>query len=648
MARYLFADCETHNAGREYSMPPHEFVRLFQWAWDNGDVQTMEVHTENDIEQVRDIIRSADYVVFHNGISADLGWIFGPDSIEPVELALQNKVIDTLYLTHLLQPCPASYTNREGKVLKSDKPGTMMKYYSLDNVAFQFGVEGKFGDIKALARKYNPEGTKVEDLDFSLIPLDDPEFLEYARQDVVSTREILRQLRFLSTRIKYDADYIWREMLALSIAAQMSRNGWTVDVAKAQARVDALEERKTERMKWLVSEFDFPTKGSMPWRSNDGKNAIVGALRSFGIDPVTAKDWPQGKTGPSLAGDVIKEYTEGTDAEELGEVLAELQGQRPLAAQALDNLKEDGKVHISVTALQRSGRFSITKPSLTTWTARGKNSVEKEYFVASPGRKLVEADLSNADQRIVAALSGDRAYAERFEPGADGHEITGRLMFGDEAYEADMPEGWQDDPELRKKNPSRQVAKALSHAFAYGAGPRTLANTARKDKKATEHLSDDDLLDMAKLFVETMNREYPDTAEWRRNSYLEAESGWVTNVWGRRMKIDTRLWSPERKEWYSRAFTQGSAMYGQSGTHEILKDGLIRIAKDKLFVLRWLVATVHDAVVWDIPESELGWAVPYIVSQIETTFDPKQPGTQPIFFPLEAGEPADDWFRAGH
>ena len=211
-----------------------------------------------------------------------------------------------------------------------------------------------------------------------------------------------------------------------------------------------------------------------------------------------------------------------------------------------------------------------------------------------------------------------------------------------------MPEGWRDDPELRKKNPSRQVAKALSHAFAYGAGPRTLANTARKDKKATEHLSDDDLLDMAKLFVETMNREYPDTAEWRRNSYLEAESGWVTNVWGRRMKIDTRLWSAERKEWYSRAFTQGSAMYGQSGTHEILKDGLIRIAKDKLFVLRWLVATVHDAVVWDIPESELEWAVPCIVSQIETTFDPKKPGTQPIFFPLEAGEPADDWFRAGH
>ena len=57
---------------------------------------------------------------------------------------------------------------------------------------------------------------------------------------------------------------------------------------------------------------------------------------------------------------------------------------------------------------------------------------------------------------------------------------------------------------------------------------------------------------------------------------------------------------------------------------------------------------MHDAVVWDIPESELEWAVPYIVSQIETTFDPKKPGTQPIFFPLEAGEPADDWFRAGH
>src|SRR5690606_5975643 len=100
---------------------------------------------------------------------------------------------------------------------------------------------------------------------------------------------------------------------------------------------------------------------------------------------------------------------------------------------AIRSTWEDGKAHPEITSLQRSGRFSMTNPSLPIWGSRTDElALDKEYFIASPGRKLVEMDFSNADQRIVAALSGDEAYALRFEPGADGHEISGRLMFGDE------------------------------------------------------------------------------------------------------------------------------------------------------------------------------------------------------------------------
>lgn len=484
-------------------------------------------------------------------------------------------------------------------------------------------------------------------MDYSLIPLDDPDFLKYARQDVVAVRDLFNYLMYVKSMDDYSGEYLWREMIVLSINERMSRNGFRVDVDLARKFSDDATKRREAIMAWLVQEFNMPTKGTMPWRSNEGKQAIIDAFASFGITPETRPTWPMGKTGPSLAGDTLKELAADTEAEPLAEALAELGGQRALPDQALENVKSDGKVHPRITALQRSGRFSTTKPALTTWSARGKKAIEKSYFIASEGCKLVEADLSNADQRIVAALSGDEEYAKRFEPGADGHEITGRLMFGDEQYEATMPDGWEGDPALRRKNPSRDIAKALSHAFAYGAGAKTLARTARKDK-AVSHLSDDELLELAYRFVDAMNEAYPYNKLWRQKAAEEGEQGFVVNTWGRRIPIDTKAYDPERQRHYSRSYTQSPAAYGQSGTREILMDGLIRIAKDKIFVLRWIVATVHDAILADVPESELGWAVPYITSMVESTYDPGGLGTQPIHFPLSAGEPSDNWLEAGH
>lgn len=629
----VFADIESHNSGLEFDMEPREFFRLGQWAVG----RTGDIHLTTDYDEFMHVIDNADLLVFHNGIGFDLNALYGKDSMRPLELALERKVWDPFVAYPLRFRIPQWYTTRSGKKGSTyqdgkQKPELVKKFLALDNLTHQHGLEGKLGNLQELAKKHNPPKTKVADLDYSLIPLDDPEFLEYAEQDIVA----LRQLAIYMMDRQGISAYEWREHLIMAINAQMTRNGFAVDLEDAQTRVDQHLRKKDELMKWLVEEYDFPTEGKAPWSSAAGKEVILKVLADHGITPETHPEWERTKTGNiSLSGDAVIELTIGTEAEEFARNLATLKGQRPLAQLALDSTHTDGKVHPNMTSLQRSGRFSMTKPSLPIWGSRTEALAEdKRYFIASPGRKLVEMDYSNADQRIVAALSGDKNYLERFVPGADGHEISGRLMFGDEFYESQMLPGWQMSDKIRKENPLRHIAKALSHAFAYNAGPKTLAKTS----KLPENPEDPEMepLKLAYKFIDAMNRRYPDNKRWREDAYEEGLSGWIWNDWGRRMPVDK-----------DRSYTQSPGLLGQSGTREIMCDGLIRIAIDKIEVLRWLVATVHDAVIWDIPESEIEWAVPYIQSKMETTFQPKR-GGQPVHFPMSAGAPADTWLAAGH
>ena len=78
--QYVFFDCETHNAGLEYGMEPEQFVRLFQYAINDGPVKMI-----TDLEEAKQILRDADFIVGHNIINADLNWMFGVDSMEPLQ-----------------------------------------------------------------------------------------------------------------------------------------------------------------------------------------------------------------------------------------------------------------------------------------------------------------------------------------------------------------------------------------------------------------------------------------------------------------------------------------------------------------------------------------------------------------------------------
>lgn len=625
----LFFDVESYSVTERYNMPPERFVRLGQYAWERDG----EVHLTTDLEEMRAQIRAADLVVGHNILSFDLPAVFGSDSLEPLEMAMAGRVLDTLVWASVVTPAPYSYTDRKGHTYyNAGDPANARKWLGLDNLAFQYGIDGKMGDLRELAKKYNPPKTRVADLDYALIPLDDPDFLAYAVQDVVILQQVGPILITKTNREQISWPYIYREMAVGAITARITANGMNVDVEEAQARVDELAVERDEIMHWLSKEYNFPTEGKSPWATTAGKEAILSALADYGITPQSRPDWETTATGNiSLGGKVLIDLTKGTEAERLGRALATLKGQRSLAQLALESVHDDGLAHPEIMAIQRSKRWSVTKPGITIWTARGPGAVEKRYFIAKPGHKMVSIDYSNADARIVAAYSGDPLYGKRFEEDEDGntpdgHEMNGRAWVGDERYEAAMLPGWETDEEIRKENPYRQTAKILGHGWNYGGRAKTLA----KQTGAT--------IEEATSFVNNMDKAFQWLVAWQNDVRFEGKTGWVTNEWGGPMPIDE-----------GREFTQAPALLGQNGTREVMADGLLKMVRRDPRLIQWVVAIIHDEILVDIPESELDWAVPAMVDCLEMVFHPKKHDySAPIEMTVGHGTPADNWWRATH
>lgn len=344
----------------------------------------------------------------------------------------------------------------------------------------------------------------------------------------------------------------------------------------------------------------------MPWRSNAGKEALFKILADNGITEETRPDWKRTDTGAlSLGGKVIRELTEGTEAEELGQRLAQVMGDRTLPDLALNCMQPDGKVHPEISALQRSGRKSTTRPGLTVWGSKGALAEDKAYFLPDEGCSLVGFDYSNADQRALAAMSGDKKYADRFLPGVDGHEINGRIMFTDEVYDT--------DPAYY-----RNAAKAPGHAYTYGGQAKKLSLTTGLP------------LEVMERFVKGMEEMYPDLTAWQWKVRAEGESGFVTNAWGRRMIVDR-----------GKSFTQSPALLGQSSTREIVVDALIRMLRFDVRLIHWLRAQVHDELIFSIPDEHLEWAIPTIRDLMNTTWNG-------VEFNVSGGKPAKNWMEATH
>lgn len=631
----LHLDIESHSVDERFDMDPREYFRLGQMAWGEG-----EVFTTTDRDEVLAAIRKARVTFAHNGHQFDWSVLFGLDSIEPVTLARERRLFDTL--VHATIACPApfdGYVNAKGQAMKSDKPEQFRRWYGLANLAHQLGVDGKLMDLSPLADRYThtmeptySEKTgkrlkhdhKVPILGlccgYGAIPTDDPEFVAYAKQDVVALRNLARALL---ERHGF-SDYAQWEQMKAAVAAQITRNGLRVDQDLARAKEYAQLEEAAHTLNWLRDEYGFPVNRKKPLATIPGKEALSEALVSVGV---TLKDLAKTANGsPSFGADSVKAAAEkagkpktklvsnGPDRMEevvidpgfdngpalaLADAVGTLAGQRSIPQLALASVYEDGRVHPSIMALQRSRRFSTTEPGLTVTSPDHKDL----YIADSEDDLLVVFDYSNADARAVAALSGDREFAKRFLPDADGHMINALAAWGAEVVATD-PKGY------------RQRAKAPGHGWGYKIGARKLSQSTGIPEPE------------AKAFLVALNNKYPGVVAWQeRVAKFARLHGYVVNDWGTRLVTEP-----------GREVTQGPALLGQNATHEILLEGCVRLP-DRL--LRKLKLTIHDAVMLSLAKATLDSDIALVIECFSRTWFPA--GGQPIDFTLSHSAPARTW-----
>ena len=241
-----------------------------------------------------------------------------------------------------------------------------------------------------------------------------------------------------------------------------------------------------------------------------------------------------------------------------------------------------GRVHTNYAqAVAVTGRLSSNDPNLQNIpvrTAEGRRI--REAFVAPPGSKIVSADYSQIELRIMAHLSGEASLVEAFAGGEDVHRHTASEVF--------------DTPREQVTSEQRRYAKVINFGLIYGMSAFGLAQNLGIERAAAQSYMD-------KYFAR-----YPGVAQYMERTRMEARSrGYVETIFGRRLWMpDINSSNRQRREGAERQAIN-APMQGTAA--DLIKMAMIAvqgwIASERLATK--LVMQVHDELVLEVPEAEL-------------------------------------------
>ena len=192
------------------------------------------------------------------------------------------------------------------------------------------------------------------------------------------------------------------------------------------------------------------------------------------------------------------------------------------AAGLLPKIKEDGRIHTTFTqAMTNTGRLSSVDPNLQNIPVRSEEGARiRECFTAPEGKVLVDADYSQIELRLLAAMSGDEVMTEAFLHGEDIHRRTASKVFG--------------VPEDEVTSEQRAAAKTVNFSIVYGVSDFGLSTDLGISFREAGDL------------IKSYGEQFP-----KITSYLDGlkkkgeEDGFVTTLYGRK-RILTELKSPNR------------------------------------------------------------------------------------------------------
>lgn len=258
------------------------------------------------------------------------------------------------------------------------------------------------------------------------------------------------------------------------------------------------------------------------------------------------------------------------------------------------------RVHTSYAlAATTTGRLSSSDPNLQNIpvrTAEGRKI--RTAFIASPGHKLVSADYSQIELRVLAHVADIPQLKQAFADGVDIHAMTASEMFG--VPVKDMP------AEVRRR------AKAINFGIIYGISAFGLANQLSIERSEAG--------DYIKRYFERFPgiRDYMDSTK-----AFARENGYVETIFGRRAHY------PEIKSSNPsvRAFNERAAINApiQGSAADIIRRAMVKmepaLAENGLSAVRMLLQ-VHDELIFEVEDGQVERAIPVIVGVMENASMP--------------------------
>ncbi|MGA7782724.1 MAG: DNA polymerase I [Paraburkholderia sp.] len=398
---------------------------------------------------------------------------------------------------------------------------------------------------------------------------------EYAAEDADIT---FRLHQALYPQVAADAGlkrvYSEIEVPTSRVLRKMERNGVLIDSEKLRLQSNEIAARliELETEAYVLAEGEF----------NLGSPKQIGQIFFEKLQLPVVKKTPSG--APSTDEEVLQKLAEDYP---LPKLLLEHRGLSKLKSTYTDKLPrmvnaQTGRVHTNYAqAVAVTGRLASNDPNLQNIpvrTAEGRRI--REAFIAPPGHKLVSADYSQIELRIMAHISGDASLLRAFAQGEDIHRATAAEIFSVTPLEVSSDQ--------------RRVAKVINFGLIYGMSAFGLAANLGITR------------DAAKLYIDRYFARYPGVATYMDETRASAKAkGYVETVFGR------RLWLPEinggngpRRQAAERAAIN-APMQGTAA--DLIKLSMIAVQD-------WLEATkvgsrmimqVHDELILEVPDDEL-------------------------------------------
>jgi DNA polymerase I len=240
-----------------------------------------------------------------------------------------------------------------------------------------------------------------------------------------------------------------------------------------------------------------------------------------------------------------------------------------------------GRVHTSYSlAATSTGRLSSTEPNLQNIPVRTEEGRKiRAAFIAPEGSKLISADYSQIELRVLAHVADIPQLKKAFSDGLDIHAMTASEMFG-------VPiEGM--DPMVRRR------AKAINFGIIYGISAFGLANQLSIGREE------------AGEYIRTYFKRFPGIRDYMEQTKKAArEQGYVETVFGRRMHFP-RIKSPNASE---RAFLERASINApiQGAAADIIRRAMIRMpdALAEANLTTKMLLQVHDELIFECPDAE--------------------------------------------